>query len=92
MPGSVSPPHPDVFARAPLANAEAAQTVSRDHVMVTGAGFTCVPVPRAPRLADDFSNDTLEDMIPGPRKHGGQGCLHLLASLPDRIDPAVELQ
>ena len=75
-----------------LGHAEAAQTVSRYHVMVTGAAFTRVPVPPAPLLVDDFSNDTLEDMVRGLRKHDRQGSLHLLVSLPDRIDPLVDVQ
>ena len=64
-------------------HAEAAQTVSRDPVTVTGAAFTRVPVPRAPLLVDDFSNDTTEDMVRGPQKHDRQGSLRLLVSRPD---------
>ena len=37
-------------------DAETAQTVSRNHVVVTGAGFTRTVVPVAPLLVDDFNN------------------------------------
>ena len=44
-------------------DADAAQTVSRNHVIVTGAGFTRALVTGAPLLVDDFSNDVLEDKV-----------------------------
>ena len=46
---------------------EIAQTVSRNHVIVTGAGFTRALVPDAPLLVDDFNNDALKDKIRGLR-------------------------
>ena len=44
---------------------DTAKTVSRNHVMVTGAGFTRALVPDAPLLVDDFSNDVLKDKVRG---------------------------
>ena len=41
------------------------RTVSRNHVIVTGAGFTRAVVPSAPLLVDDFSNDALEGKVRG---------------------------
>ena len=41
--------------------ADAAQIGSRNHVVVTGAGFNRALVPGAPLLVDDFNNDALED-------------------------------
>ena len=46
-------------------HADTAQTASRNHVIVTGAGFTRALVPRAPLLIDDFNNDVLEDKVRG---------------------------
>ena len=46
-------------------DADAAQTLSRNRVVVTGAGFTRAFVPRAPLLVDDFNNDVLEDRVRG---------------------------
>ena len=46
-------------------DADTAQTVSRNRVVVTGAGFTRALVPGAPLLVDDFNNDVLEDKIRG---------------------------
>ena len=48
-----------------LGDADTAQTASRNHVIVTGAGFTRALVPRAPLLIDDFNNDVLEDKARG---------------------------
>ena len=45
--------------------AETAQTTSRCHVVVTGAGFTRALVPDAPLLVDDYNNDTLEERVRG---------------------------
>ncbi len=45
--------------------ADSEQTVSRDHVIVTGAGFSRAVVPSAPLLVDDFNNDALEDKVRG---------------------------
>ena len=45
--------------------AATAQTVSRNHVVVTGAGFSCGLVPGAPLLVDDFNNDALEEKVRG---------------------------
>ena len=45
--------------------AETAQTISRIHVVVTGAGFTRALAPGAPLLVDDFNNDALEDKVRG---------------------------
>ena len=42
---------------------DTAQTISRKHVIVTGAGFTRALVPGAPLLVDDFSNDVLENKV-----------------------------
>ena len=50
---------------APQDQAETAQTISRIHVVVTGAGFTRALVPGAPLLVDDFNNDALEDKVRG---------------------------
>ena len=41
------------------------QTLSRNHVVVTGAGFTRAFVPGAPLLVDDFNNDGLEAKVRG---------------------------
>ena len=46
-------------------DAETAQTLSRNRVVVTGAGFTRAFVPGAPLLIDDFSNYVLEDKVRG---------------------------
>ncbi len=46
-------------------DADTAQTLSRNHVVVTGAGFTRALVPGAPLLVDDFNNDVLEDKVRG---------------------------
>ena len=46
-------------------DAETAQAVARNHVVVTGAGFTRALVPGAPLLVDDFNNDDLEDKVRG---------------------------
>ena len=46
-------------------DADAAPTVSRNHVVVTGAGFTRALVPGAPLLVDDFNNDVLEGRVRG---------------------------
>ena len=40
---------------------ETAQTLSRKHVVVTGAGFTYALVPDASLLFEDFNNDVLKD-------------------------------
>ena len=45
--------------------ADTAQTASRNHVVVTGAGFTRAIVPGAPLLVDDFNNDALEEKVQG---------------------------
>ena len=50
---------------SPTGDADAAQTVSRNHVVVTGAGFTRALVPGAPLLVDDFDNDVLEGRVRG---------------------------
>ena len=55
----MSPPEPSV------GDADTAQIVSRNHVVVTGAGFTRALVPRAPLLVDDFNNDVLEAKVGG---------------------------
>ena len=44
-------------------HAATAQTLSRNHVVAIGAGFTRALVPRAPLLVDDFNNDVLEDKV-----------------------------
>ncbi len=44
---------------------DTAQTVSRNRVVVTGAGFTRALVLGAPLLVDDFNNDALEDKVRG---------------------------
>ena len=46
-------------------HADTAQTRSRNHVVVTGAGFTRALVPGAPLLVDDFNNDALEAKVGG---------------------------
>ena len=46
-------------------DADTAQPVSRNRVVVTGAGFTRAFVPSAPLLVDDFNNDALEDEVHG---------------------------
>lgn len=46
-------------------DADAAPTVSRNHVVVTGAGFTRALVPGAPLLVDDVNNDVLEGRVRG---------------------------
>ena len=55
----MSPPEPSP------GDADTALTVSRNHVVVTGAGFTRALVPGAPLLVDDFSNDVLEARVRG---------------------------
>ena len=45
--------------------ADTAQTVSRNHVVVTGAGFSRALVPGAPLLVDDFNNTALEEKVRG---------------------------
>ena len=45
--------------------ADTAQTVSRNHVVVTGADFSRALVPGAPLLVDDFNNDVLEEKVRG---------------------------
>ena len=42
-----------------------ASTAARNHVVVTGAGFTRAIVPGAPLLVDDFNNDALEQKVRG---------------------------
>ena len=46
-------------------DADTPQTLSRNHVVVTGAGFTRAFVPGAPLLVDDFNNDALEEKVRG---------------------------
>ena len=46
-------------------DADTTQTLSRNHVVVTGAGFTRAFVPGAPLLVDDFNNDGLEAKVHG---------------------------
>ena len=46
-------------------DAETVQAITRNHVVVTGAGFTRALVPGAPLLVDDFNNDDLEDKVRG---------------------------
>ena len=46
-------------------HADTAQAASRNHVVVTGAGFSRALVPGAPLLVDDFGNDALEDKVRG---------------------------
>ena len=46
-------------------DADTTQTLSRNHVVVTGAGFTRAFVPGAPLLVDDFNNDGLEAKVRG---------------------------
>ena len=45
--------------------ADTAQTGSRNHVVVTVAGFSRALVPGAPLLVDDFNNDAIEDKVRG---------------------------
>ena len=46
-------------------DADTTQAVARNHVVVTGAGFTRALVPGAPLLVDDFNNDGLENRVRG---------------------------
>ena len=46
-------------------DAETVKAVARNHVVVTGAGFTRALVPGAPLLVDDFNNDVLEGRVRG---------------------------
>ena len=46
-------------------HAGTARTDPRNHVVVTGAGFTRALVPGAPLLVDDFNNDVLEERVRG---------------------------
>ena len=46
-------------------DADTTQTLSRNHVVVTGAGFTRAFVPGAPLLVDDFNNNGLEARVRG---------------------------
>ena len=46
-------------------HAGTARTDPRNHVVVTGAGFTRAIVPRAPLLVDDFNNDALQEKVRG---------------------------
>ena len=46
-------------------DADTAQPLSRNRVLVTGAGFTRAFVPGAPLLVDDFNNDDLEAKVRG---------------------------
>ena len=55
----MSPPEPSP------GDVDTAQTVPRNRVVVTGAGFTRALVPGAPLLVDDFSNDVLEARVRG---------------------------
>ena len=48
-----------------LENQGPVQSDSRNHVVVTGAGFTRALVPDAPLLVDDFKNEALEDKVRG---------------------------
>ena len=41
------------------------QTVFRNHVIITGAGFSRAVVPGAPLLVDDFNNDALQGKVLG---------------------------
>lgn len=50
---------------SPEGQTETVQSFPRNHVVVTGAGFTRALVPDAPLLVDDFNNDTLEDRVRG---------------------------
>ncbi len=45
--------------------AATAQSVPRNHVVVTGAGFSRALVPGAPLLVDNFNNDALENKVRG---------------------------
>ena len=45
--------------------ADPAHAVSRNHVVVTGAGFSRALVPGAPLLVDDFDNDALQEKVRG---------------------------
>ncbi len=44
---------------------DTAHTLPRNHVVVTGAGFTHALVPGAPLLVDDFNNDVLVSKVQG---------------------------
>ena len=48
-----------------LGPADRAPAVSRNHVVVTGAGFSRALVPGAPLLVDDFDNDALQEKVRG---------------------------
>ena len=50
--------------------ADTAQTLSRNRVVVTRAGFTRAMVPRAPLLVDDFNNNVLSH-VRAPRLRQG---------------------
>lgn len=50
-----------------LGNANNPETNSRNHVLVTGAGFTRALVPDAPLLVDDFNNEALKQKVLGLR-------------------------
>ena len=45
--------------------ADTAQAGTRNHVVVTGAGFSRALVPGAPLLVDDFDNDALQEKVRG---------------------------
>ena len=45
--------------------ADTAQTRTRNHVVVTGAGFSRALVSGAPLLVDDFDNDALQEKVRG---------------------------
>ena len=45
--------------------ADAPPTLPRNHVVVTGAGFSRALVPGAPLLVDDFDNDALQEKVRG---------------------------
>lgn len=45
--------------------ADTAQAETRNHVVVTGAGFSRALVPGAPLLVDDFGNDALQEKVRG---------------------------
>ena len=45
--------------------ADTPQAVSRNHVVVTGAGFSRALVPGAPLLVDDFDNAALQEKVRG---------------------------
>ena len=48
-----------------LGPADTPSAVSRNHVVVTGAGFSRSVVPGAPLLVDDFNNDDLQEKVRG---------------------------